>query len=213
MTILYNCKTDGTEWRITKFSDFGEVESSYLCSADECQCPAGHRHTCRHRQMLPMFINRGAVDSFWFLDWDRKGWVSNEPQGYRGFDSETAYKEHYSNIENYKDELSSMEEYAREAACERSELGSSSSELTDEQIEGIALERINPLPERWVLENNPSPKPSPLSSIYDASILELPDDIRSVREMKIEGSQTGRFTNQTPNIEEVDKPTNPWRRI
>lgn len=78
MTILYNCHTDGDEYRITKFSD-GEVESSYLCSTDECQCPAGSQPTCRHRQMLPMFLNRGAVDTFWFLDWDRKGWVSNEP--------------------------------------------------------------------------------------------------------------------------------------
>lgn len=29
--------------------------------------------------MLPLFINRGAVDTFWFFDFDRKGWVSNEP--------------------------------------------------------------------------------------------------------------------------------------
>lgn len=78
MTVLYNAHTDGDEYRITKFAD-GEVESSYLCSADECQCPAGHRQTCRHRMMLPLFINRGAVNSYWFLDFDRKGWVSNEP--------------------------------------------------------------------------------------------------------------------------------------
>lgn len=78
MSILYNCHTDGTEYRITKFND-GEVESSYLCSESECQCPAGSRPTCRHRLMLPMFLNRGAVDTFWFLDFERKGWVSNEP--------------------------------------------------------------------------------------------------------------------------------------
>lgn len=77
MSILYNCHTDGTEWRITKFND-GEVESSYLCSITECQCPAGQRPSCRHRLMLPMFISRGAVNSFWFLDFERKGWVSNE---------------------------------------------------------------------------------------------------------------------------------------
>lgn len=81
MTTLYNCHTDGDEYRITKFAD-GEVESSYLCSADECQCPAGHRPTCRHRMMLPLFINRGAVNSYWFLDFDRKGWVSNEPANF-----------------------------------------------------------------------------------------------------------------------------------
>lgn len=77
MSILYNCHTDGDQYRITKFND-GEVESSYLCSFDECQCPAGHRPSCRHRLMLPMFIDRGAVNTFWFLDFERKGWVSNE---------------------------------------------------------------------------------------------------------------------------------------
>lgn len=78
MSILYNCHTDGDNYRITKFND-GEVESSYLCSTTECQCPAGSRPICRHRLMLPMFLDRGAVDTFWFLDFERKGWVSNDP--------------------------------------------------------------------------------------------------------------------------------------
>lgn len=77
MTVLYNCHTDGDNYRITKFND-GEIESSYLCSTTECQCPAGHRHSCRHRQMLPLFLARGAINSFWFLDFERKGWVMNE---------------------------------------------------------------------------------------------------------------------------------------
>lgn len=88
MSILYNCHSDGDQYRISKFND-GEVESSYLCTADECQCPAGHRHTCRHRQMLPLFLKREAVDTFWFLDWDRKGWVSNEPSERSEFLSST----------------------------------------------------------------------------------------------------------------------------
>lgn len=78
MTTLYNCHHDGDQYRITKFSEHGEVESSYLCTETECECPAGVRDTCRHRQMLPMFLNREAVDTFWFLDWDRKGWVMND---------------------------------------------------------------------------------------------------------------------------------------
>lgn len=69
MTILYNCHTDGDEYRITKFTD-GNVESTYLTSLAECQCPAGARPTCRHRQMLPTFIDRNLVNSPWFLDWD-----------------------------------------------------------------------------------------------------------------------------------------------
>lgn len=79
MSILYNCHTDGDQWRITKFNELGDVESSYLCTETECECPAGQRQTCRHRQMLPKFINREAVNTFWFYDHDRGGWVMNEP--------------------------------------------------------------------------------------------------------------------------------------
>src|SRR6266403_3678414 len=78
MTILYNCHTDGDQYRITKFND-GEVESSYLCTVDECECPAGHRPSCRHRHMLPRFIQKGAINSYFFYDYDRQGWVMNEP--------------------------------------------------------------------------------------------------------------------------------------
>jgi hypothetical protein len=67
--ILYNCHTDGDEYRITKFID-GNPESSYLLSHAECQCPAGSRPTCRHRQMLPVFLNSGIVDTHLFLNWD-----------------------------------------------------------------------------------------------------------------------------------------------
>lgn len=74
MTILYNCKHSGDQYRITKFSD-GEPESSYLCTTSECECPAGVRPMCRHREMLPKFIHRGAVNVNWWYDYDRGGWV------------------------------------------------------------------------------------------------------------------------------------------
>lgn len=73
-TILYNLHTDGDQYRITKFND-GEVESTYLCSEAECECPAGHRPTCRHRQMLPQMLHDGICNTHWFLDWDNKGGV------------------------------------------------------------------------------------------------------------------------------------------
>src|SRR6266404_2017880 len=79
MTTLYNCHTDGDQYRITKFDSFGNVESTYLCTVDECECPAGFRPTCRHRHMLPRFLAKEAVNSFWFYDYDRQGWVTNEP--------------------------------------------------------------------------------------------------------------------------------------
>lgn len=74
---LYNCKSEGDEYRITKFDSDLNVESTYLTTLRECQCPAGHRDTCRHRLMLPMFLNKrdGADRGAWLLDYDRKQWV------------------------------------------------------------------------------------------------------------------------------------------
>ncbi len=77
MTYLYNCKHSGDEYRITKFNEHFEVEgnSSYLCTTSECECPAGVRPVCRHREMLPKFLNRNHIGDEWFFDYDRGGWV------------------------------------------------------------------------------------------------------------------------------------------
>lgn len=80
MTILYNCKHAGDQYRITKFNSEGDPESSYLTTFEECDCPAGKRPMCRHREMLPKFIQRGAVDTGWFFDYDRGGWVDNRTE-------------------------------------------------------------------------------------------------------------------------------------
>ena len=79
MTTLYNMHTEGSQYRCTKFDSLGNVESTYLCTATECECPAGHAPVCRHRNMLPKFLAREAVNSFWFYDYDRGGWVASEP--------------------------------------------------------------------------------------------------------------------------------------
>jgi hypothetical protein len=75
MPILYNCRHDGDQYRITKFDDDMNPQASYLCTEDECECPAGVRPTCRHRAMLPKFIFRQHVGDEWFFDYDRGGWV------------------------------------------------------------------------------------------------------------------------------------------
>jgi len=80
MTILYNCRHSGDQYRITKFDSEMNVVSSYLCSLEECDCPRGPHHTCRHRQMLPKFISRQHVGDEWFLDFDRGGWVQMGPE-------------------------------------------------------------------------------------------------------------------------------------
>lgn len=76
MTALYSLRsTDSpSNWRITKFND-GDVEASYLVSDRECDCPAGHRHTCRHRQMLPTMLAHKLADSMWFFAFDTGGQI------------------------------------------------------------------------------------------------------------------------------------------
>lgn len=75
MTNLYSCRHAGDQYRITKFDSDMNVEASYLTDGSACDCPAGPRPTCRHRQMLPRFIQRNAVGTEWFFDFDRGGWV------------------------------------------------------------------------------------------------------------------------------------------
>src|SRR6266850_5946987 len=80
MTILYNCRHSGDQYRITKFDHDMNPMSSYLCTLEECDCPRGPHPTCRHRQMLPKFISREHVGDEWFLDFDHGGWVQMGPE-------------------------------------------------------------------------------------------------------------------------------------
>ena len=73
---LYNMKKVNGEYRITKFDEHLNVESSYLTSPEACECPAGHRNTCRHRQMLPVFIDNNKVNTAWCLDWEKGRWTN-----------------------------------------------------------------------------------------------------------------------------------------
>jgi len=66
---LYSLRHDGDQYRITKLDRDLNPESSYLMTAQECECPAGYRATCRHRQMFPSLLP--VVNTHWFLDWDR----------------------------------------------------------------------------------------------------------------------------------------------
>lgn len=86
MTTLYSCKSTVDDkgafaYRITKFDSDMNVESSYSCNTASCDCPASVRPSCRHRDMLPKFIARGAVNTMWMFDFDRSGWVSMDLEG------------------------------------------------------------------------------------------------------------------------------------
>lgn len=69
---LYNLKSVDGEFRITKFDSELNVESSYLVNDATCECPQGHKPTCRHRRMLPLMLDR--MDSPWFYCFEDKTW-------------------------------------------------------------------------------------------------------------------------------------------
>ncbi len=77
---LYSCHHSGDQYRISKFDDDMNVQSSYLCTETECDCPAGVRPICRHREMLPKFLQREHVGDDWWFDYDRGGWVQMGPE-------------------------------------------------------------------------------------------------------------------------------------
>jgi hypothetical protein len=83
MQSLYNCKRiDATHYRVTKFdSGFVPFEhhdgtaSTYVCTEKTCDCPQGHKPSCRHRKMLPFFLEEEHVDDNWFFIWDTHQWI------------------------------------------------------------------------------------------------------------------------------------------
>jgi len=82
MQTLYNFKSiDRTHYHVTKF-DSGLVPfedhngniSAYVCTLEECECPQGHKPTCRHRKMLPVAIEAGHIDDNYFFVWETHQW-------------------------------------------------------------------------------------------------------------------------------------------
>lgn len=76
-TSLYSCRSMGEDllFAVTKFDSDLNPEATYAVSPRECDCPAGHKHTCRHRKMLREFINLRHINDGWFLNWDTRQWV------------------------------------------------------------------------------------------------------------------------------------------
>lgn len=77
-SFYYNCKPSGDQYRITKFDTDANPESSYLTDGIECDCPAGVRPTCRHRQMLPLFKASKATNGEAFFNFDTSTWIGGE---------------------------------------------------------------------------------------------------------------------------------------
>jgi len=73
---------DESHYKIMKFTaalepfeDGKGRNSMYTCSVEGCDCPAGHKDTCRHRKMLPFFIEHKHIDDGWFFIWNTHQWL------------------------------------------------------------------------------------------------------------------------------------------
>ncbi len=104
MTSLYTLrKTAPGVLSIIKLDQDWNPEASYLLTlADDdkvtCTCPASDRPTCRHRKMLPFFIEAKHVDDGWFFEWETRRWkppiveqaseMLKQPNPYNPFGSE-----------------------------------------------------------------------------------------------------------------------------
>jgi len=77
--ILYSLRSADGEWRITKFDEDLNQESSYIVSTEACECPQwqGRERQCRHMKMLPMMVER--ADSPWFFCYEDAQWY--DPTG------------------------------------------------------------------------------------------------------------------------------------
>lgn len=75
---LYNIKSLDGQFSITKFDGDLNPEANYVVSETDCTCPAGHRPTCRHRQMLPVFLSCDAVDQAVYWDHEAGEWLRLE---------------------------------------------------------------------------------------------------------------------------------------
>jgi len=77
---LYNCRTaPDNSWRVTKFDEDLEVESSYVLKVVQgrfrCQCFQANKPSCRHRDMLERFITQKKVDTTMFYHYEAGMWV------------------------------------------------------------------------------------------------------------------------------------------
>ena len=112
---------------ITKFVD-GEVESAYVCTPTECECPAGSRPSCRHRQMLPRMLAAGIVNTHWFWDFDLDRVVDFEGQLKSNLDALNEL------AEGQRSKGDALREYAAESGKPIADLSASHSAQSGHEI-------------------------------------------------------------------------------
>lgn len=75
---LYVCRRVRTGYRVVKFDYDVNVMAVYEIEARRgyynCPCPASRTFTCRHREMVEIFEDAGAVDRGRFYEYETGQW-------------------------------------------------------------------------------------------------------------------------------------------
>lgn len=76
---IYNVKTIPKGYRIVKYDHLLNIERTYEIHRNargdlKCFCAAGEKPTCRHRDMLFIFLRRDKVNTHWFLNYTTGLW-------------------------------------------------------------------------------------------------------------------------------------------
>ena len=76
--MYYNLKRTPEGYRMVKFDSLYNVEAVYYIRSSRgkfyCDCPAYKHETCKHRSMIPLFIENNGVDTGKFLCFDTGEW-------------------------------------------------------------------------------------------------------------------------------------------
>ena len=163
---LYNLRTNPTQpdlpFTITKFTSELEVESSYSVGNTVCECPAGHRPKCRHREMLPALRER--IDTAWFYCFETKSW--EDPTGEAAKHDEVA--EHDAETGGLDADQASSERVHVPTRDDNTDEGIDEGlPITGEELEPSTLAAMSPaspsasLRGEPVTLGNPAPSPAP----------------------------------------------------
>jgi len=80
-------RVQGDEYAVTKFDKLGGEADVYFVVrstfGEDCTCKAAHRITCRHRQMVNIFLQAERVNGNWRYNYDEKV----EPKRWRSIKS------------------------------------------------------------------------------------------------------------------------------
>lgn len=75
---LYSMRQIGRAYRMVKWDDLFNVEAIYTLMPRgnhfACECFQAKRYTCKHREMLPVFLEAEAVNTGRFYDYEERRW-------------------------------------------------------------------------------------------------------------------------------------------